>query len=85
MQRRNRMCIRKFKIFILENPNNGMSDSKVYIYLAKVKLEENIIDENEVKSKQWIKKEKVIQMLKNNEIHCGLSAMALLYTIQFEL
>ena len=31
------------------------------------------------------KKEKVIQMLKNNEIHCGLSAMALLYTIQFEL
>lgn len=68
-----------------ENPNNGMSDSKVYIYLAKVKSEENIIDENEVKSKQWLKREKVIQMLKNNEIHCGVSALALLYAIQFEL
>lgn len=45
----------------------------------------NIIDENEVKSKQCLKKEQVIQMLKNNEIYCGVSAIALLYTIQFEL
>lgn len=68
-----------------ENPSNGMSDQKVHIYGAKVKSEVNVIDNNEVKAKQWIKKENIIEMLKNNDIYCGVSVLALLYAIQFYL
>lgn len=67
------------------NPSNGMSDLKVHIYMAKVNSEKNIIDTNEVIDKKWIKKEKVLSMIKNNEIHCGISITALLYVIQFYL
>ena len=49
------------------NPNNGMSD----------------IDENEVTAKQWVSKEDVLDILKNNRSQCGISMLGLLYTIQF--
>lgn len=65
------------------NPSNGMSDLKLHVFGAKVDTETSKIDENEVNAKQWIAKDKVLDMLKTNETHCGVSMLALLYAIQF--
>ena len=65
------------------NPSNGMSDLKIHVFGAKVAAETLDIDENEVSAKRWISKEKVLEMLKNNETWCGVSMVDLLYAIQF--
>ncbi|MBE5868260.1 MAG: NUDIX hydrolase [Lachnospiraceae bacterium] len=65
------------------NPSNGMSDLKLHVFGAKVSTESMEIDANEVNAKKWIPKDKVIDMLKNNETQCGISILALLYAIQF--
>ena len=65
------------------NPSNGMSDLKLHVFGAKVNTESMEIDTNEVNAKKWISKDKVIDMLKNNETQCGISILALLYAIQF--
>lgn len=67
------------------NPNNGMSDLKVHIFGAKVAAESLEIDKNEVNAKEWIPKEKVLNMIKKNEIQCGVSMLSLLYAIQFSI
>lgn len=68
-----------------QNPSNGMSDLTVHVFGARVEKETDIFDENEVRSKKWVPKEKVLEMLKANEIHCGVSMLALLYAINFYL
>lgn len=65
------------------NPSNGMSDLKLHVFGAKVDTESMEIDTNEVNAKKWIPKNKVIEMLRNNETQCGVSMLALLYAIQF--
>lgn len=65
------------------NPNNGMSDLKLHVFGARVDTESTEVDENEVNAKKWISKDKVLNMLKNNETQCGVSMLALLYAIQF--
>jgi 8-oxo-dGTP pyrophosphatase MutT (NUDIX family) len=67
------------------NPSNGSSDLLLHVFAAKVKNETGAFDENEVRSKRWIKKDQVIDLLKKNETHCGVSMLALLYAIQFYL
>lgn len=77
-------CTLKNLTFLCDqNPCNGMSDLKIYVFAAKVDTESADIDENEVSTKQWIKKDKVLEMLKENQIHCGVSMLALLYAMQF--
>lgn len=66
-----------------QNPNNGMSDLKCHVFMARVGTEGQNFDENEVCAKQWVPKEKVLDMLKDNEIRCGVSILGLLYAIQF--
>ncbi len=65
------------------NPSNGMSDLKLHVFGARVDTEISQIDENEVNAKRWIPKDKVLDMLKENETQCGISMLALLYAIQF--
>ncbi len=67
----------------VHNPSNGMSDLKLHVFGAKVDTEASRVDENEVNAKRWIAKDKVLDMLKANETHCGISMLALLYAIQF--
>lgn len=67
------------------NPSNGMSDFKIHLFVAKVETEIADMDENEVNSKQWISKEQVLEMLKENKTQCGVSMLGLLYAIQFYL
>lgn len=65
------------------NPSNGMSDLKLHVFGARVDSESTEVDENEVNAKKWLSKDKVLNMLKNNETQCGVSMLALLYAIQF--
>ena len=67
------------------NPSNGMSDLKVHLFAAKVDTEIAKIDENEVNAKQWVPKEKVMELLKENTTQCGVTMLGLLYAIQFYL
>lgn len=77
-------CVLKELTYLgCHNPCNGMSDLKIHIFGAKVKSEVSDVDKNEVYLKRWISKQKVFEMLQNNEIQCGVSMLALLYTIQF--
>lgn len=77
-------CSLKDLTFLCQsNPDNGMSDLNVHIFAAKVKTESKYIDENEVSTKQWICKNKVLEMLKYNHIHCGVSMLSILYALQF--
>ena len=66
-----------------DNPNNGMSDLKVHLFMARVETETADIDENEINAKQWVSKENVLEMLKENRSQCGVSVLGLLYVIQF--
>lgn len=67
------------------NPNNGMSDLKVHLFLARVETETAHLDENEVNAKRWVPKEEVLELLKENKSQCGVSMLGLLYAIQFYL
>lgn len=66
-----------------QNPSNGMSDLKIHVFGARVDTENMDFDENEVNAKRWIPKEKVLEMLKENQTYCGVSMLGLLYAIQF--
>ncbi|WP_300661922.1 hypothetical protein [uncultured Acetatifactor sp.] len=57
------------------NPNNGMSDLEVHLFLARVETETVHIDENEVNAKRWVPKEKVLEPLKENRSQCGVSML----------
>lgn len=75
--------LKDLKYLCCYNPNNGMSDLKVHLFMAKVETEISDIDENEVNAKQWVSKEKVLEILKENRSQCGVSMLGLLYVIQF--
>lgn len=55
----------------------------MHVFGSRVEKETGLFDENEVRSKKWVPKEKVLEMLKANEIQCGVSMLALLYAIKF--
>ena len=62
-------CVLKELTYLgCHNPCNGMSDLKIHISGAKVKSEVSDVDKNEVYLKRWISKQKVFEMLQNNEI-----------------
>lgn len=65
------------------NPSNGMSDLKVHLFVAKVDTEIADIDNNEVNTKQWVSKETVLEILRENKTRCGVSMLGLLYALQF--
>lgn len=63
------------------NPANGMSDLKMHVFAAQVDAEGEILDTNEIESKQWFPPDRVRSMLRQGEIHCGVSMLALLWTL----
>lgn len=66
-----------------QNPSNGISDLKIHVFGARVDTENMHFDEDEVQKKRWIPKEQVLDMLKTNQIQCGVSMLGLLYAMQF--
>lgn len=66
-----------------QNPENGMTDLLIHMYAACVGTEGDFIDKNEVDSKVWVKRDEVMDWIKNNVIHCGVSMLTLLYAERF--
>lgn len=66
------------------NPSNGMSDLRMHVFAARVDAEGAILDTNEIASKQWRSPDEVRDMLRQGEIHCGVSMLALLWALSMD-
>ena len=65
------------------NPSNGMSDSLIHCFAAKVVKEGSIEDSDEISSKKWFSKEEYMDLLKNNGTKDGVTILTILYALQF--
>lgn len=73
--------LRELRYLAWHNPSNGMSDLKMHIFAAHVSAEAAIQDTNEVESKRWFSPDQIRDMLRQGDIHCGVSMLALLYAL----
>ena len=76
--------LRELRYLCWHNPSNGMSDLKMHIFAARVDAERAIQDTNEIESKQWFAPDKVKGLLRQGEIRCGVSMLALLYAMTID-
>ena len=60
-----------------------MSDVVCHVFAARVNTESMNFDENEVKTKKWVSRDIVLEMLRNNETKDGVSILALLFALEF--
>ncbi|MCL2427024.1 MAG: NUDIX hydrolase [Oscillospiraceae bacterium] len=67
------------------NPSNGSTDQVFLIYKAVAKKKVGQFDTNEVSGIAWVSKDKVKEMLKQNEICCGFSLTGLMLVLFCEL
>jgi len=63
------------------NPSNGSSDQVFTIFKAVALEKEGQFDSNEVAEIAWVSKEKITEMLKQNEIRCGFSLTGLMMVL----
>lgn len=75
--------VKDLKFLCSQNPANGMSDCVCHVFAARVDTESMSFDENEVKTKKWVSRDSVLQMLRNNETKDGVSILALLFAFEF--
>ena len=66
-----------------QNPSNGMADRKIHVFAARVETEGENLDDNEVCDKCWFSRVQIKEMLKNNELQCGVSILGLLFALTF--
>lgn len=69
------------KLVYKYNPMNGISDKVFAIYKAKALRKEGEYDPIEVLETKWVSKNKVAEMISQNEIHCGFSLAGLLLVL----
>ncbi len=60
-----------------------MSDSLVHCFCAKVLLEKNFTDSDEINSKKWFSKQEYSDLLRLNGTRDGVTILAILYALQF--
>ena len=75
--------LRQLRYLCWHNPSNGMSDLKMHVFAARVDAEGDIADTNEIASKRWFSPDEIRAMLSRGDIRCGVSMLALLYTLAF--
>jgi len=63
------------------NPSNGMSDAVVNVVRCKAISCTDDFDKNEVKDRKWVKISEIKEMIRKNDINCGLSLIGLLLTL----
>ena len=68
--------VKDLKFLCTQNPANGISDGVCHVFAARVDTESVNFDENEVKTKQWVSRNRILGMLKNNETEDGASIFA---------
>ena len=75
--------VKDLRFLCSQNPANGMSDCVCHVFAAKVNTESANFDQNEVATKKWVSREKILEMLKNNDTKDGVSILAILYALEF--
>ena len=60
-----------------------MSDAIVHVFAARVFVENQILDTDEVSSKRWFTEEEYLELLRANGTKDGVSILAVLYALQF--
>lgn len=65
------------------NPSNGMSDSLVHCFAAKVLTEGDFTDSDEINTKKWFSKQEYMELLKLNGTMDRVTILAILYALQF--
>lgn len=75
--------LRDLKYLCSQNPCNGMSDAIVHVFAARVFVENQILDTDEVRSKRWFTEEEYLELLRTNGTKDGVSILAVLYALQF--
>ena len=63
------------------NPSNGMSNQRIPIYKARAVKKLGAFDSAEVADIQWVSKEKLLEMLNQNSIHCGIALVGLMMVV----
>ena len=63
------------------NPSNGMSDQRIPIYKARAVQKVGAFDLIEVADIQWVSKVKLSEMLRQNNIHCGIALVGLMMVV----
>jgi len=69
------------KLLYKYNPSNGISDQVAAIYKANALKCAGQFDTSEVADIQWVSKEEVAEMLRKNEIRCGVSLTGLMMVL----
>ena len=69
------------KLFYRYNPSNGSSDQVFTLFKAVALENKGPFDQNEVSEIAWFSKEKIMEMLKNNDIRCGFSLTGLMLVL----
>ena len=75
--------LRDLKYLCSQNPCNGMSDAIVHVFAARVFVENQLLDTDEVSSKRWFTEEEYLELLRANGTKDGVSILAVLYALQF--
>lgn len=65
------------------NLANGMSDLTIHMFMAQVDEQQANYDHDEMDNVRWMTRQQVREMLRSNEIQCGVSVLALSYAMQF--
>lgn len=73
--------ISKPRLLYKYNPSNGISDQVIAVYKADALNIVGQFDVREVMDVQWVSKQKIVEMLRQNEIRCGLSLTGLLLAL----
>jgi ADP-ribose pyrophosphatase len=63
------------------NPSNGISNHVIAVYKARAVRKTKEFDTQEVMGLQWVSKEKIQEMLRQNEIRCGVSLTGLMLVL----
>jgi len=69
------------KLIYKYHPMNGISNKVVAIYKATAIKLAGQFDTAEVSDVQWVSKQKIAEMLRRNEINCGLSLTGLMLVL----
>ena len=68
----------ELSLFYTYHPSNGISDQVFHLFRGKAQKKPGTPDSVEVSEVRWFSKREIRKMIKNREIHCGLSLTALL-------
>ena len=65
------------------NPGDGVTDRPMHVYAARISNDFESFEANDEESRSWVKREKMIDMLKNDDMRGEATMRALLHVLEF--